>query len=468
MDGGVDATIDVGPPDGIILPDITLIDGSDDTYYFDGGPDVAYDSTVPPDAPDWDAVVGDGCSGLTCGVVSCGGGTTTTISGTVYAPNGKLPLYGVTVYIPNGPLPTFTPGAQCDVCGSPLGGDPVTSTVSDQNGNFTLTNAPAGEGIPIVVQLGKWQRKAIIPKVTACTANPLVDPGLTRLPRNQIEGRMPHIALTTGGCDYVGCILPKIGIDPSEFGYESDGYAKAVNTYYGGGDAKFASATKADNLWGSPTLLATYDMAIFSCECSESLSSKGGSIAAPEFNVVTNYLNAGGRILTSDFQYTWYKYSPDPKIGGTPIGSNWIGIGEIVGTAPTGSDPVTLDTSTSLGLALADWLKNAYPASTYASYKADYVFANIQTLNKETVQYGFSATAAPAPAIEPRIFSLNTPVGTSACGQAIHIDAHSDQTSGDTVGCSGSTCFPSTCGSSLSEGEGLFAFYFFQMSACIP
>ena len=30
---------------------------------------------------------------------------------------------------------------------------------------------------------------------------------------------------------------------------------------------------------------------------------------------MTNYLDAGGRIFTTDFQYTWYRYSPDPNMG---------------------------------------------------------------------------------------------------------------------------------------------------------
>jgi hypothetical protein len=394
------------------------------------------------------------CKGLECQQQTCPSGSDTTVTGTVFAPNGKLPLYNGIVYVPNSDPDDLPVGASCDVCGA-VTGEPVVTALSDATGKFTLSNVPVGKDIPIVVQIGKWRRQTKLPEVKACQENKITDPELTRLPKNQAEGNMPKIALTTGGCDNLGCMLPKVGIDPAEIGGPGDAN-KAVHVYNGSGGQAPSFSGNASSLWSDANLMKKYDMLVLSCECYEALDTKGGSAKSPDFAEMTDYLKAGGRIFTTDFMYTWYKYSPDGDLNT---------IGNIPGGAPGGGSPVQIDQTFAKGKALADWLQTVGVSPTNVT--ADAIFSNIHTLDSARTQTwatspdGFGGTGA----IQPRVFTVNLPIGLPVdqqCGRGVHIDMHVNTT--DHVDQS----YPAGgCNTALRPAENLLSFFFFDLASCL-
>ena len=112
------------------------------------------------------------CIGLAC-QVTCPVPLTTSVSGTVYAPNGTDPLPNVTVYIPTTSVDPFTPGVSCPVVGAPPSGSPLVGTETDVHGNFTLLDVPVGSNIPLVIVSGRWRRQLTIPSTTACVNTPM-------------------------------------------------------------------------------------------------------------------------------------------------------------------------------------------------------------------------------------------------------------------------------------------------------
>ncbi len=213
--------------------------------------------------------------------------------------------------------------------------------------------------------------------------------------------------------------------------------------------------SSAITFWNDANKLKAYDMIILSCECSENLATKGRTEAeqAGTFAAMTSYLASGGRIFTTDYMYTWYRYSPDVDLRTAT---------SIRGGAPDRENAMQIDTSFPKGQALSDWLLAAAGIAS-GKVEPEIVFGNI--ISNDSAKSRRWATDSG----EPRVFSVNLPVSVPAdqqCGKGVHIDAHVNNPSRNNTDSVGET-YPDGCGTPLKQAENLLAFFFFDLASCI-
>jgi hypothetical protein len=313
-----------------------------------------------------DVDFGPTCTGIACSIDPCAGNPlgakATTIHGVVYDPAGYNPIYNAVVYVPNAPLTAFTEGATCDACvaGS---GSPIVTTTTDATGAFTLAGVPSGTNIPIVIQIGKWRRKYIVPSITKCVANALASDNTTqpnrdalptRLPRTNHEfttdDHIPKMAIATGSADPFECLLLKMGISSTEFQRPADVPTARVHYYKSNGIDLSTGAPAASTLWASTTTMNDYDIIFLPCEGSE--IDKG---AAAYANAIS-YTSGGGRLFTTHYSYVWMQLAASPF--------NTVATWNHRHAFET-TDPVTgdIDTSFPKGAAFATWLNNVGAAT---------------------------------------------------------------------------------------------------------
>jgi hypothetical protein len=433
-------------------------------------------------------------SGLMCNV-SCSGNTTTTISGKVYDPAGRNPLYNIVAYVPANPLqalPKGVPmGSDACNCGALFKSGAIVSTTTGVDGTFQLTNAPVGSNVPLVIQVGKWRRVFHI-NVTACQDNPQADHTLL-LPNsvapNDMDDNMPDIAVSTGSADTLECLMTRIGLPTPEY-VAGPGGSGHVHVFSGGGQGggggggvgrreqpgMAGAPTSSTDLWSSQSQLMPYDLVLLSCEGGETYNANPQALEA--------YLNAGGRVFGSHFHYSWFSgplgsgqnYSA-PSDWGTNLAS-WTangGGGGGGGNAIGGTIVTTLNGTNQpfvKGQALDQWLgivgalgQNGVPAGQLSIFQP-----------RDNAQVGpGNKPSQPWITSDPwtMYFSFDTPVNAPPapdggapqyCGRAVFSGLH---VAGD-PSTSDSSNPPSGCANgALSPQEKALEFMLFDLSSCV-
>lgn len=417
------------------------------SFITDNGKTDPKDAGSGTDQPGDIADFGDGapaCDGLVCQQVTCEEeGVTTTLTGKVYDPAGRVPLYNVLVYVPSGDptadLPPIPQGVQCETCASVVV-NPLVSALTNTSGEFTLENVPVGADIPIIMQIGKWRRRITVNVKNACAENKVAKAD-SHLPRNSEEGDMPHIAVTTGALDSLECLFVGMGIDDTEFvaGDDMSGHIHMFDGHVSSSQSNWPTAQ--DNLWNNLDELKKYDIALFSCEGSEYLDNKGGDAPGAR-QEVHDYLNMGGRVFATHFHYAWFKSSPDPAFQGL---AEW-------GSASSGSGPASIDTSFPKGQALADWLDAIGASSTHGKLTLSGETSSVKSLSSDA-QTWIDKNGI------PKYFSFNTPIGESEenqCGRGVFSDLHMFSTHKEL----------SECGN-LNAQQKALEFMFFDLAGCV-
>lgn len=412
--------------------------------------------------------------------------STTSVSGTVYDPAGRVPLYNAVVYVAEEEeLKTLNDRAQCEECSAHFPKTATAVALTKADGSFRLTDVPTGEDVPLIVQLGKWRRVVRI-NVQPCTDTPL-PPEKTRLPRNSSEGHIPKIAVTTGGSDALECLLQKIGVDAEEFTPDSgDG---RVSLFYGFAASKSMishGATvplrAAEELWSDSNRMLDYDMILMSCEGKDNLWNQepkpllegAWGRRTPAMHLeVRKYADLGGRIFGSHWHHRWINSddtTPDNPYPPAPLPP----VATFSKTAKDiGSVEVKVDDTFPKGLALRDWLVNVKASpkpGALSLVKAEHSVDKVTPSVAKRWIYGIDPDGVEDSNRVPEMvqyFSFTTPVGESECGRMVFSDVHVTFGGGELS----DDPFPERCkltpGLELSAQEKALEFMIFDLSSCI-
>ena len=234
---------------------------------------------------------GSGGSGATGGTIGFGGMPllpTGTLTGTVVAPDGTIPINDALIYLTHSAPPPIQQNTHCDHCVELDEGQPYV--FSNTDGTFSL-EAPTGTWL-MVVQKGAFRRMRQIEVVEGTQT---VDAMNTRLPgvRNPAEGdEIPKMAVIQAVYDSIELTLAKLGVPATSFDIFAGGTAEGVTFL-----------TSAEQL-------AQYHIVFFPCD----VNWANAHLADPQVQQnLRDFVENGGRLYTTDYAYDVTRQSfPEP------------------------------------------------------------------------------------------------------------------------------------------------------------
>jgi hypothetical protein len=397
------------------------------------------------------------CFNLCLKQATCMAGTSTVLTGTVLAPTPPKfgmpdPIPSAIVYVPNTMPEPFAAGVSCQACNAQATGSPLVSALSGPDGKFRLEGVPVGDNIPLVIQLGRWRRQIVVPKVEPCASAEL-PPELTRLPRNKNEGDIPLMALATGGVDGLECVLRKIGIDEAEF--TAPAGTGRVHLYKSNGAVVMPGPTPSRiALTGSLDNLRRYDQVIFACEGMHVETRPD----AEQMNLA-QYADGGGRVFLTHFNYNWIYRNPA-----------WSSTATWNVRQPWPAVPFTgiVDQSFPKGMVFAKWLEVTRAQSAPGQILIEAPRHDIHANGVNAPAQRWIYSNAPAPTGTTQHYTFNTPRASAEaqqCGRVLFTDFHVNDSSGAVTT---DKVFPTECDDMpMSPQEKVLEFMLFDLASCV-
>jgi hypothetical protein len=391
-------------------------------------------------------------------VTTCPGGSSTAVTGTVVAATPPKfgapdPIYNAIVYVPNAPVEPFRTGVVCDACsGAQASGAPLVHAITGPDGTFRLENMPTGDNVPLVIQLGRWRRQVVIPRIEPCQTLAL-GTEITRLPRNKAEGDIPLMALSTGRVDLLECVLRKMGIDEREFTAPTGNGRVHMfqNPDLPGQRATDGTATPESAFTGRVDTLARYDMAIFAC------GGQPPEEAAEDQDNLVEYTNRGGRVFLTHYNYRFTFENPE-----WDDTADWE-----ANPPPTVSDvPLTgiLDLSFVKGAAFARWLEIVGAQSGPGQIQISSPRHSLNSVVPPTERWIYTSVPETV-----QHLTFNTPLRipeASQCGRVLFSDFH--VTNAELPASGPLPLFPASCTDTpLTPQEKVLEFMLFDLASCI-